>query len=229
MAPPSRAAGPRTRRKPGRPTPGRGVSRDELLDAATEAFAAHGVAATTLRDVAAAVHATPALVHYYVGGKAALVDAVVTERLAPVLARATAPLASEELVLAELVATYTRTLAANPWVPKLMVREVLADNGAMRERVLRDFARKIGAAVPARIAAEQQRGTLRADLDPRLIALTVMSMLAFQFVAAPVAREALAIAPDAATIERLIAHHVAVLERGVVAPDSRPRRAGDGP
>jgi AcrR family transcriptional regulator len=229
MASPSRPTTPKTRRKPGRPTPGRGVSRDELLDAATQAFAAHGVAATTLKDVAAAVHATPALVHYYFGGKAALVDAVVSERLAPVLARATAPLASDAFVLAELVATYTRTLAANPWVPKLMVREVLADNGAMRERVLRDFARKIGAAVPARIAAEQQRGTLRADLDPRLIALTVMSMLAFPFVAAPVAREALAIAPDAATIERLIAHHVAVLERGVVASDVPPSRPGDGP
>lgn len=229
MASPGKGPTSRTRRRPGRPVPGRGVTRDELLDAATRAFAAHGVAATTLRDVAAAVHATPALVHYYFGGKAALVDAVVGERLAPVLARATAPLASERLVLADLVATYTRTLAANPWVPKLMVREVLADNGAMRERVLRDFARRIGAAIPARLAAEQQRGTLRADLDPRLIALTVMSMLAFPFVAAPVAREALAIAPDAATIERLIAHHLAVLERGVVATDPPLARAGDRP
>ena len=80
----------------------------------------------------------------------------------------------------------------------------------------------------ARLAAEQKRGTLRADLDPKLIALTIMSMLAFPFVAAPVAREALALTPDPGMVERLIAHHLAVLERGVVAPEPSTSRTGGG-
>ena len=217
----------RTRRKPGRPAPGSGVSRDVLLDAATEAFAAGGVASTTLRDVASRVHATAALLHYYFGGKQALVDAVVAERLAPVLARATAPLEAPEFALRTLVASYTRTVAANPWLPKLLVREVLADNGAMRERVLRDVARRIGSGVPARIAAAQAGGVLRADLDPRLVALSIMSVLAFPFVAAPIWREALALAPDDGFVERLIEHHIQVLERGIAA-SAPPRRRGAG-
>ena len=47
------------------------------VDAATELFADRGIAAVSVREVAARAGVNPALVHRYVGGKTALVQAVV--------------------------------------------------------------------------------------------------------------------------------------------------------
>lgn len=212
-------------RKPGRPAVGSGVPRDALVDVAARLFAARGIGATTLKEVAAAAHATPALLHYYFGNKDQLADAVMTERMAPVLFQATAPLRAEcEFEIAALVESYTRTVAAHPWVPQLLVREVLSDGGALRERFIARIAKNFAAPAPLRVARAQAAGRVRRDLEPRLVVLSIVSLLAFPFVAAPVWREVLGFAPGPAFVDTLIRHTTAVLAHGVAESPHANRR-----
>ena len=77
---PPATATPPPGRRPGRPAAGLGGSagqREQLLDAATELFAQHGVAATAIKTIAIHAGVTPALVHYYFRDREQLLDAVV--------------------------------------------------------------------------------------------------------------------------------------------------------
>jgi AcrR family transcriptional regulator len=106
---------------PGRPpiddTAPRGPAavRDAALAAATDLFAQRGVRAVSVREVAQVAGVNPSLVHRYVGGKDALVEAVLDRLLdamkvdLPAFAeRADAPLPGP---LAYAVATHQRIVA----------------------------------------------------------------------------------------------------------------------
>ncbi|WP_162941203.1 MULTISPECIES: TetR/AcrR family transcriptional regulator [Achromobacter] len=82
---PSSVDAPRARR-PGRPArPDAAAMREQLLDIATGLFAAQGVAATTIAHIAQRAAVTPAMLHYYFKSRDQLIDAVVLERVVPVI------------------------------------------------------------------------------------------------------------------------------------------------
>jgi len=62
-----------------------------LLAAATDLSAVHGVAATTFAMIAKRAGLTPAMVHYYFIDREQLLDAVVEERIAPLIASVWGP------------------------------------------------------------------------------------------------------------------------------------------
>jgi AcrR family transcriptional regulator len=91
------AAGPPRKRKvagPGKPgtkrankpatklgrRPGRNATQDVILDAAEEMFAAHGYAATALREIAAKARVNQALLHHYFQSKEGLYRAIFLRR-----------------------------------------------------------------------------------------------------------------------------------------------------
>ena len=86
LSPPSpKPTRPRKPRLPGRPAAGRHDHREALIDAARDSFAAHGYAASSLRQIAIAAKVTPALSHYSFKDKAGLLEAVVEQRVAPLV------------------------------------------------------------------------------------------------------------------------------------------------
>lgn len=208
-----------SRRRPGRPAVRGPDLRVRILDAAIALIATRGYHATPLSAIAARARVTPALVHYYFGSKSALLDRVIEERVAPVFAQATAParaaLAGAPLDFAAQMDAYITTLSANPWLPQLLAREVLSEGGALRERFVRQFAGPLAGAMPDRVAQAQKLGLVRADLDPRLITLSLMSLLVFPIVAAPVWRRVLPFADSEVTPQALVRHTLAVFRHGV--------------
>ena len=74
--PPRQPAARLARRAPGRP-PDDADRRALALDAALDCYVRRGIAATTLRDIAAAAGVTPALLHYYFRDAAGLREAVI--------------------------------------------------------------------------------------------------------------------------------------------------------
>lgn len=58
-------------------------TKQQIVDAAERLFAERGIAATSLRAVMAQAGVNPAAVHYHFGGREALVEAVVLQRLRP--------------------------------------------------------------------------------------------------------------------------------------------------
>ena len=70
------------------------------------------------------------------------VDTVLAERIEPFVAASVAPLLkplpSPRATLRRFLETHMRNIAANPWMPRLMTREVLSEGGSLRVEVLRD-------------------------------------------------------------------------------------------
>ncbi|BAU48344.1 TetR family transcriptional regulator [Sulfurifustis variabilis] len=213
----------RARRRPGRPG-GAGHTeavREALLRAARELFAQRDFRAVSVRGIAARAKVNPALVHYHFGDKRGLYRAMLQQTLGPVLQRAQAFSESgSEPDLRELVGNIMRVLAQEPWVPRLIVREVLAEEGAFRDIFAREFAAKGGGRLPAILARERERGVVRQDLDLTLTALSIMSMTLFPFVAQPVVEQVFGLRIDDAFARRLAEHTVRLLFEGA---GPRPR------
>jgi TetR/AcrR family transcriptional regulator len=178
-------------RRPGRPPAGVD-QRGRILDAAVTLFAEHGIVGTTLRAIATAAGVTPALLHYYFTSKAKLVEVLLEERIAPFVAVSAAPLLaplpSPRATLRKFLETHMRNLAANPWMPRLMVREVLSEGGTLREHLQAQFGAVLSPKTLMLIISAQNRGEIRADLNPMLLGLSLISLAVFPFVAGPVWR-----------------------------------------
>lgn len=160
------------RRGPGRPAAGNPGQRDQLLDAATELFARHGVAGTPIRAIAEHAGVTPALVHYYFRDRDQLLDAIVDERLQRLVDAIFAPAAAPEDPVAMLVGIAGRMIrvaASTPWFPGLWIHEVAGADGLLRERVLNRFALQRAGALSAPLATAIAGGKLNPGLEPALV------------------------------------------------------------
>ncbi len=187
------ASSPRVtrRRTPGRRPAADAIDlRERLLDAALACFAARGIGATSLRDIARRAGVTPALVHYYFGDKQQLQQAVVAERLWPVMAQVHAGVGEAGDDVAALVAAFvngiTRAVAAHPWLPTLWVREILCEGGALREVMIERIGPLLPQLLAERFTAAQRAGQLNPRLDPRLMVVSMVGLTMFPLASAPI-------------------------------------------
>ena len=206
-------------RAPGRPAAASPELRPRLLDAAITCFARAGIAATSLRSIATEAGVTPALLHYYFGDKAQLVQASIDERLLPALAPMRAHIEQAGGDPATLVAGYVRGVAAmvaqNPWVPSLWVREVLCEGGALREVLFSRLIPQLPQMLAQRFATAQAAGELNPGLDPRLLVVSLVGLTLFPAAGAPIWRRLFA--ADDLDADALVGHTLALLDRGVGA------------
>lgn len=186
-------AAPRAPRKrtPGRrPTDDAVDLRERLLDAALACFAAQGIAASSLRDIARRAGVTPALVHYYFGDRQQLQQAVVAERLWPVMAQVHAGVGEADDDVAAMVASFvagiTGVVAAHPWLPTLWVREILCEGGALRGMMIERIGPLLPRLLIERFAAAQRAGRLNPELDPRLMVVSMVGLTMFPLASAPI-------------------------------------------
>lgn len=182
--------------------------RSALLDAASKLFLKHGFERVTARQIAVAAATTPAMIHYYFGNKLGLFRAMLERAIAPVRELIAGSLAQAGAVLdpALLIRMHMRTAAANPWIPTLIVNEVLAEKGRFRGTFIKDVAGRQAPLVIELLQRARANGSLREDLDVRLAALSLLSLCMFPFLARAVAGPVLGLKFDDDEIERLIAH-----------------------
>lgn len=196
--------------------------RDALLEAARSLFLKYGFRAVSSRQVAAAAGVNPAMIHYYFEGKEGLYRAMLESAIAPVVARVAAMLGDPATPdIQGLVRTYMRVLAANPWIPGLLVREVLTSDGNFRQAFVRDFAGRFAPMVRTVIAREIEQGRLKRDLDPALTVVSMLSLALFPFISLPITSRVLGLESGEAGMERLIAHTLRVFLHGVAAEGSQ--------
>lgn len=217
----------RNARRPRRGRPGKpagddgGDARRRLLQAAAGQFAAAGFAGTSLRAVARDAGVTPAMIAYYFGDKAGLLEAVLVTGLDEVLGALEAALddgggdsapALERFVAAELEA-----LTSHPWIPRIMVQEVLSKDTPLRQVFVDRFASRALALVRPAMAADLAAGRMRADLDPRLVILSVIGMCVFPFLAEPLLGPLVGYRIDDDFAGEFVPHTLALLARGLGA------------
>lgn len=208
---------PVRRRAPGRPGGDSPDLRPRLLDAAIACFVRNGIAATSLRAIAAEANVTPALLHYYFGSKEQLVEALVAERVLPVVAELRQALERVGDDVGALIAAFVGTMGAlvarHPWWPSLWVREVLCEGGVLRELVISRIGPQVPQVLAERFAAAQRRGELNPGLDPRLLVVSLIGLTLFPAAGAPIWRRLFA--ADDLDADALRVHTIALLDRGL--------------
>ena len=214
--PPHRAKQAKSRR-PGRPAGAAAGQRERLIDAALALYGEVGIAGARLRDIAARAEVTPAMVHYYFGTKDDLLDAIVEERLMPLISALRAGLEAAGADPRELITTFVggmyAAVARFPWLPSLWVREVLCENGALRDVLVTRIAPQLPRLLAARLAEAQRQGALPGDLDPRLLIVSLMGLTLLPFAAAPLWRRIFA--ADDVDADKLLSHTLALLDHGI--------------
>lgn len=223
---PTKATTPTPRRR-GRPPADATTPdvRERLLDVALALFSEHGIAGTALSLVARKARVTPALMHYYFGNKDRLVDAIIDERLEPLVqafgakigALTNDPRRAIEAFVAEVIATLT----AHAWLPGLWLREVVIEGGQLRARMLDRLAPQVAHVVADGARRAQAAGRLNPDLEPRLLMVSLIGLAVFPIAAQSIWRKIFD--ADDITADTLTRHVLALLMRGLELPDETRR------
>jgi len=208
----------KTARGPGRPAGGDAAVRAALLQHARALFLKHGFAEVSTRRLAAAAGSTPAMIHYYFGDKLGLYRAMLEEAMTPLLEtlqrmeQSGTPPDLEALMM-----QYMRMLSQNRWLPAMIVKEVLGEGGQLREQFIERWASRLAPAFVAVLQRERERGSLRADVDPKLAAVSALGLCIFPFVSLPITSRVLGLSVDGAGFERLARHTTQLFREGVAA------------
>ncbi len=207
----------------GRPVRGESAEdvRRRLVAVARDLFARRGFGEVGIREIAREAGVTPGMISYYFGDKLGLYEAMLASVFEEMLGRVrelAAQPAEGTGPLAALIRLYIATISSQPWVPALLLREIVTGDSAVRARFVERFASRVASLIPGLVAAEVASGDLRADLDPRLTVLSLVGMSVFPFLAHPIAGRVLGYELDAAFAERLIAHTTRLFFDGARAP-----------
>ncbi len=192
-----------------------------MLDTAVVCFARQGIAGSSLRGIATEVGATPALLHYYFGGKDALLAAVIEEKLMPVMLGLREPLLQAGDDPRALIRGFVRMVIAtawtHPWLPQLWVREVLHEGGGLRRLMFDRIGPLLPHVLAQRFAQLQAEGRLNPRLDPRLLVPSLIGQTMFMAASAPIWRGVF----DAGDVDAdaLCDHVLALLEYGLEVRD----------
>jgi TetR/AcrR family transcriptional regulator len=139
-------------------------SRQRLIAAALEEFAAKGYAGARVKDIAARAGLNPQLITYYFGGKQGLYQALQEhwEQLE-------SGFADPDVPLDELIARYLTAAIANPELTRLVVWEGLEGADTQGEHA------PAGSEDLSDLRRRQAEGEIAADLDPAFVHLTFMA------------------------------------------------------
>ncbi len=217
-----RSQGPAKPRRVGRPPGGESAEdvRRRLVGAARELFARRGFGEVGIREISREAGVTPGMISYYFGDKLGLYEAMLGSVFEELLGRVrelAAQPADGTAPIASLVRMYIATIASQPWVPALLLREIVTGDSAARARFVERFVSRAAAIIPGLIAAEVASGDLRSDLDPRLAVLSLLGMSIFPFLVHPLAGKALGYELDDDFRERLTAHTTRLFFEGTRA------------
>lgn len=207
--------------------------RERLLDAAILVFAEHGIAGTTISQIATAGKVTSAMVHYWFDTREKLYDAVACERIVPLIDAIWAPVDFERDSALDLVEGLMRRMFAmtvsSPWLPSLWSREVIQMGGLLRERVLSRVSVERSIAFRHKIAQAQARGEINPRIEPELLFTSMVSLAML-----PQASDSIWCQQHfngrVLSIEQIENHTLAMLMAGLTGPAAlRGTEPGGGP
>lgn len=173
----------------GRPPASSGEDRRAyILDSALSLFAAQGIAATPIAQIAKAAGVTSAMVHYYFGNREKLLDTLVAERLAPVVVYIWGSASDEGIadpirVITAFVDRLLETVERMPQLPLLWNREIFNVGGELRARVMPFVPVDNFERLRQALAQAQQEGRLNNGIAPGLVVMSVIGLVMFPLVA----------------------------------------------
>lgn len=199
------------------------ATREALMTAATQLFAAHGFDGATVEQIAALAGVNKAMISYHFGGKDGLYTAILRSSfrsLAEALARLRAAELPADQALHAVIALLGDTLQRKGALPAMLLREILSGGRHIDDALMPDFL-----AVFATVRATVERGIATGHfrpVDPALTHFGLVGALVFFFATAAFRERKLAegklpFAGEAPTAERFVAHVQELMARGLAA------------
>jgi AcrR family transcriptional regulator len=218
---------PTRRRTRGRPRTEHSEDvREKLLLTARDLFIRYGYRAVSSRQIATAAGANVAMIRYYFGGKPGLYREILHSLTQPIRAGIDAMTHGFVTVeLGSLLAMAMRMWAANPWLPGLIIREVLTPEAPLRSTFIKEFPERLAPLVEKIVRQEIERGHLREGLDPKLVVLSMISLGLFPFLALPVTSKVFGVRQDEEFLQRFIQHTTDVLAHGIARPPATENKS----
>ena len=210
---------------PGRPA---GDSEDDiraaLLDAAGKLFLKHGFERVTARQIATAAGTTPAMIHYYFSNKLGLFRAMLDSAITPLRERLAALVLQKDgaLDVPALITAHMRMVATHSWIPVFILNEVLVEKGRFRATFIREIASRQLPLVVELLERGRVAGAFRSDLNPKLAALSLLSLCMFPFLTKPVSATALGLKYEGEELDELIEHTARLFLRGIANNSTEP-------
>lgn len=204
-----------------RPRKDDGSGRERLLDAAILLFADRGIANTTVAQIAKAGTVTSAMVHYWFDTRESLYDAVVEERLLPLLQVIWEPAdLGRENALELIQGLLTRmfdVIDKAPWLPALWLREIIQVGGLLRERVFRHIPPQRTQAFRQKVIDAQALGEINPRIDPHLLFISMLAQVMLPQATARIWHE---VNPTLSlTRDQVRKHTLALLMNGLTGPN----------
>jgi len=196
--------------------------RDRILDAAADGFAENGFGGARVDEIARRASVNKAMLYYHVGGKEALLEAVLLRNFDRVKAAVAPALQAEGSAterLRALVASVSRVMQEHPSHPRIILREFAGGGRTLPDSVLHRMLSLV-AMVRALLLEGQAGGELR-ETDPVLTHLMVIGSVLFLASVAPLRERAAQLAEDLdfPDPDQDVAEFVTeVLLRGIAAP-----------
>lgn len=153
-------------------------SRQQLLAAALDEFAAKGYAGARVQDIADRAGVNKQLIPYYFGGKEGLYRALEQSWLDQ-----EAAFGGPDVPIESLVGEYVRATLTDPRLTRLLIWDGLTGHGGDTPAPISGEPADV-----ADLRRRQAAGELAADLDPALVLLAMMAAIAAPVVLPQVAR-----------------------------------------
>jgi AcrR family transcriptional regulator len=161
--------------------------KEQLMDTAYQLLNQKSYRAITIREIAEQAGMKSAMISYYFTNKEGLFTALIARYAATNSTQFEAILKSPEPVKTFIKKAIVH-FSENPALSRLIADEVLSQQSDLGEKFLNIIPKKIAIFLPSLIKAEQKAGRIRAELDPKWAAFSLMSMIVMPFIGAP-ARE----------------------------------------
>ena len=204
-------------------------TREALLAAATEAFAAHGFDGARVDRIAASAGVNKAMISYHFGGKAGLHRAILEASLGALaarLARTRYERLPADARLRSFVEAFAETVESQPFLPQMLLREVIG-GGRRLDPVVGPYFLQLAATMRGILTQGAREGTLR-RVDPLLTHLTIVGSLVFFFATQPFRTRLIREGRVALTLpapRAFVGHLEELLTRGLAPLPVRPRRS----
>lgn len=196
------------------------AARRALLDAARECLKTKSYSEISLREIAAMADQNSAMVSYYFGSKESLFIELLHEGIGAAnsdLIRDLTPPPEMDLetALKNIIRQYISLHRSSPWLSRFIVDNIILKKGSLRNLFVTKILAISGERIRNLFLALQRSGAIGEKWNPDFCRISLISLLAFPFVASPVLKDAFEFDIHEVDADLWIEHTVAVLLSGL--------------
>ncbi len=161
-------------------------TEEKILEAAKHVFVVKGMEGARMQEIADEAGINKALLHYYFRSKERLFEAIFSEIIKFAFPKITKIISSDEPIaskIEQVIDAYISLLMKHPFIPGFIIKELNRDPSGLFKLIV-----KFGLnpqVIVDQIEAAMDRGEI-IRMDPRHLALNIISMCVFPFAARPI-------------------------------------------